>query len=92
MNMQNKLHTIQFSHHLITDLQSVPGQQPWNPALMDFANFAKLMKKTKLLDKRGQVLISTLTIQEHFLTQNLTSREVWQFMVELLIAGSQKLL
>lgn len=33
-------------------------------------------------------LISTFTIQEHFLIQNLTWRKVGQFMVELLIAGS----
>jgi len=30
MNMQNKLYTIQFSHHLMTDLQPVRKQQSWN--------------------------------------------------------------
>jgi len=43
----------------MTNLQSVPEQRSWNPELMDFMNFAKLPKKTKLLenfeltDKRG---------------------------------------
>jgi len=39
-----------FSHHPITDLQSVPKQRLWNPELVDFENFAKLAKKTKPLE------------------------------------------
>jgi len=35
----------------MTDSQSVPGQRQQNPELADFANFAKLPKKTKLLEK-----------------------------------------
>jgi len=59
MNMQNKLYTIQSSHHPKTDSQSVPEQRSWNPKLVVFVDFAKLIKKTKhpekfkLLDKRG---------------------------------------
>jgi len=49
--MQNKLYTIQFSHHPMTDLQPVPEQQSQNPELVDFANFTKLPKKTELLEK-----------------------------------------
>jgi len=37
----------------MTDSQSVPEQQLQNAKLMDLANFAKLLKKTELLDKRG---------------------------------------
>jgi len=48
MNMQSKLYTIQFSHHPMTDLQPVPRQQLQN---LELANFAKLLKKTKLLEK-----------------------------------------
>ena len=51
MHMQNKLYTIQFSHHPITDLQSVPEKQSQNPELEDFASFAKLPQKTTLLEK-----------------------------------------
>jgi len=36
MNMQNKLYTIQFSHHPMTDSQPVPKQQSQNPELTDF--------------------------------------------------------
>ena len=50
MNMQ-KNYTIQFSHHPITDLQSVSKQWSWNPEFADFANFTKLAKKTELLEK-----------------------------------------
>ena len=44
--MQSKLHAIQFSCCLTTDLQ-------WsrNPELTDFGNFAKLPKKTELPEK-----------------------------------------
>jgi len=35
MNMQNKIDTIQFPYHLMTDLQPVPEQQLQNPELMD---------------------------------------------------------
>jgi len=45
MNMQKKLYTLQFSHHLITDSQSVPEQQSQNLELTDFTNFLKLLKK-----------------------------------------------
>jgi len=48
MNMQNKLYTIQFSHHLINNSVSVPKQQSQN---LEFANFAKFLKKTKLPEK-----------------------------------------
>jgi len=37
----------------MTDLQPVPEQRLQNLELMDFANFAKLPKKTELLDHRG---------------------------------------
>jgi len=59
MNLQNKLYTIQFSHHLMTYSLSVPEQQSQNPKHMDFANVTKFQKNTKLLensellDKRG---------------------------------------
>jgi len=43
--MQKKLYTLQFSHHLITDSQSVPEQQSQNLELTDFTNFLKLLKK-----------------------------------------------
>jgi len=45
MNMQNKLYTIQFSHHLMTELQPVPELRPWNPELADFAEKFQLPKK-----------------------------------------------
>jgi len=51
MNMWNKLYTIQFSHHLTTDLQPVPMQQLQNLEITYFANFAKFLKKTVLLEK-----------------------------------------
>ena len=51
MNIQNKLYTVQFSHNPMTDLQSVPKQQSWNPELADFVNFTGLLKKTKLPEK-----------------------------------------
>jgi len=41
MNMQNKLYTIQFSHHPMTDFQSVSKKQSWNLQIMDFAKFPK---------------------------------------------------
>jgi len=44
-NMQNKLYTTQSSR------QSVPEQRLQNPEPMDFVNFAKLVKQTKLLEK-----------------------------------------
>jgi len=50
MNMQNKPYTTQFSHHLMTDSQSVPEQRLQNPELANFVNSAKLLKKTKLLE------------------------------------------
>jgi len=49
--MQNKLYTIHFSHHPMTDSQSVFEQLSWNPELLDFVNFAKLQKKIKLPEK-----------------------------------------
>jgi len=51
MNMQNKVYTIQFSHHPMRNSQSVREQQLWNPELADVANFTKLLKKTKLPEK-----------------------------------------
>ena len=62
--MQNKLYTIQFSHHLTTSSQTVPKHQLWNPEHAAFANFTKFTKiaemekfelpeKCKLLDKKG---------------------------------------
>ena len=45
MNMQNKLHTIQFSHHLMTDLQPVPEQRSWNAKLTNFWEFRKTPPK-----------------------------------------------
>jgi len=51
--MQNKLHKIQFSHHLMTDSQSIPEQWFQNPELTHFANFAKLLEQFELPDKRG---------------------------------------
>jgi len=59
LNLQTKLYAIQFSHHLMTDSQSVPEQQLRNLEITDFENFAKLPTKAKLpekfklLDKRG---------------------------------------
>jgi len=49
--MQNKLYTIQFSHHPMTDSQSVPKQRWRNPERADLANFAELLKETELLEK-----------------------------------------
>jgi len=46
--MQNKLYTIQFSWHPMTDSQSVPEQQSQNPKIV---NFGKLPKKTELTEK-----------------------------------------
>jgi len=43
--MQNKLYTIQFSHHLMTDSQPVTEQQSRNPEHKDFVNFTELPKK-----------------------------------------------
>jgi len=40
-----------FSHHPVTNMQSVPEQRPRNPDLMESVNFAKLPKKTKLPEK-----------------------------------------
>jgi len=57
--MQNKLHTIQFSHHPMTNLQLVPQQRSGSLELADSVHFTKLPKKTKfpekfkLPDKRG---------------------------------------
>jgi len=48
MNTENKLCTMQFSDHPMTDLQSVPEQQSWNPKPKDFVNFSELPKKTEL--------------------------------------------
>jgi len=62
MNMQNKLYTIHFSHHLMTDSQSVPEQQSWNIKLVNFAKFPKkteLQGKFDLPDKRGFELMET---------------------------------
>jgi len=59
--MQNELYTIQFYHHLMTDLQAVPEQWSWTPQI--FANFTKFLKKAELpeefelLDKRGFELL-----------------------------------
>jgi len=53
MILQNRLCTIHRSHHVITYSQPVPRQLTRNSDHLDFANFAKSMKKTKLLDKRG---------------------------------------
>jgi len=47
MNMQNKIHTIQSSHHPTTDLQPVPEQRSRN---LEFPNFPR---KFELLDKKG---------------------------------------
>ena len=44
MNMQNKQYTIQFSHHPMTDSQSVPKQISWN---MGTVNFTKFQKKVQ---------------------------------------------
>jgi len=49
--MQNTIYTIQFSHHLVTDLHPVPKQQSRNLELMDFVNFVALPNKTKLPEK-----------------------------------------
>jgi len=43
MNMQNKLYTIQFSHHPMIDLQSVPEKWSWKAKLTDFANSIKCL-------------------------------------------------
>jgi len=51
MNLQNKLYTIQFSHHPMTNSQPVPKQRSWNPEPVDFKNSANLLKKTKLPEK-----------------------------------------
>jgi len=44
MNMQNKLYRIQFSHHLMTNTQSVPEQRSRNLEIVNFANVTKLQK------------------------------------------------
>jgi len=56
MNMQNKIHAIQFSHHLMNDSQSVPEQWSQNPKIM---NFTKFQKKFKLPHQRGSELTET---------------------------------
>jgi len=54
MNMQNKLYTIQFSHHPMTDSVSVP-KQPWrNAKLMNFATFEKHQKIKKQTPRKIQ--------------------------------------
>jgi len=50
MNMQNKLYRIQFSHHLVTNSQSVPQQRSRTPEITNFAKFLK--KEFELPDKR----------------------------------------
>jgi len=47
MNMQNKLNTIHFSLHPMTDLQSVPKQRSQNPNHMDFVKFTKRLNALK---------------------------------------------
>jgi len=42
MNMQHKLYTIQSSHHLVTDSQSVPKQWSWNAELKIMQNSWKI--------------------------------------------------
>jgi len=55
MNMQNKLYTIQFSHHPKTESRPVPKQRLWNPECEDFTNFTELSKKTKLPGKKKRI-------------------------------------
>ena len=43
--MQNKLYTIQFSHHPMTNSQSVPEQWLWNPGTHEFCKFCKTPEK-----------------------------------------------
>jgi len=45
-NTQNKLYTIKFSHHPMTNLQPVPEQKSQNLEIADFMNFVKIPKKT----------------------------------------------
>jgi len=62
MNMQNKLYTIQFSHHLMADSQPVPKQQSQNPEIVNFTKFpqkTELLEKFKLPAKRGFELMET---------------------------------
>ena len=62
MNIQNKLHTTQFSHHWMTDSRQSLSS---NCATQKTANFTKLLKKTELpekfelLAKRGFKLMET---------------------------------
>jgi len=49
--MQNKLYTIQFSHHPMTDSQPVPEQKWRNLELADFVNFMEPPKKTELPER-----------------------------------------
>jgi len=53
MNMQNKLYTIQFSQHLMTDLQSVPEQQSQNLENVNFAEKTRLLEKFELPGTRA---------------------------------------
>jgi len=48
--MQTKLYTIQLSHHLRTDLESVSEQQSQNLEITNFTEFPKMLE---LLGKRG---------------------------------------
>jgi len=45
MNMQNKLYTIQLSHHPMTSSQPASKQQSQNLELMDFKNFENSWKR-----------------------------------------------
>jgi len=47
MNLRNKLYETQFSHHPVTDSQSVPEQQSWNAKLVNSLNSVKLLKETE---------------------------------------------
>jgi len=61
MNMHNKLYTI-FSHHLMTNSQSVLGSDHGTPNLQIFENFTKLLKKTRTprkVQSPGQERIQT---------------------------------
>jgi len=51
MNMQKKVYTIHFSHHLMTDSQPVFKQWSQNPEVANFANFSELKKTPKLPEK-----------------------------------------
>jgi len=49
MNVQNKLYTIQFSHHTVTDSQPVPEQWLWSPQVSQSSWISQILSNSQIL-------------------------------------------